>query len=156
MGAGMARPQFDRPVKLLVVVAQDQAAVADALQAGAVAEIAAAAVLAEVIAVPRLREIAPAVAMAERLAEFDGYVVLGAAIGADAALASADHGLGLLGLQGACIGHGILSAQTGEAALAAAIADGQNKGAEAAAAALHLVALSRKWAGQTKGIGFRA
>ena len=33
---------------------------------------------------------------------------------------------------------------------------GQNKGGGAAAAALHLVALSRKWAGKTKGIGFRA
>jgi 6,7-dimethyl-8-ribityllumazine synthase len=35
-------------------------------------------------------------------------------------------------------------------------AAGQNKGGGAAAAALHLVALSRRWAGQTKGIGFRA
>ena len=33
---------------------------------------------------------------------------------------------------------------------------GQNKGGGAAAAALHLVALSRKWAGKSKGIGFRA
>jgi 6,7-dimethyl-8-ribityllumazine synthase len=32
----------------------------------------------------------------------------------------------------------------------------QDKGGGAAAAALHLIALSRKWAGQTKGIGFRA
>jgi 6,7-dimethyl-8-ribityllumazine synthase len=33
---------------------------------------------------------------------------------------------------------------------------GQNKGGGAAAAALHLIALSRKWAGARKGIGFRA
>jgi 6,7-dimethyl-8-ribityllumazine synthase len=33
---------------------------------------------------------------------------------------------------------------------------GQDKGGGAALAALHLIAISRKWAGQTKGIGFRA
>ena len=33
---------------------------------------------------------------------------------------------------------------------------GQNKGGGAAAAALHLIALSRTWAGKSKGIGFRA
>ena len=32
---------------------------------------------------------------------------------------------------------------------------GQDKGGGAAAAALHLIALARKWAGGTKGIGFR-
>jgi 6,7-dimethyl-8-ribityllumazine synthase len=31
----------------------------------------------------------------------------------------------------------------------------QNKGGGAAAAALHLVALSRKWGRQTKGVGFK-
>jgi 6,7-dimethyl-8-ribityllumazine synthase len=33
--------------------------------------------------------------------------------------------------------------------------DGQNKGGGAAAAALHLIALARKWGGATKGVGFR-
>jgi 6,7-dimethyl-8-ribityllumazine synthase len=33
---------------------------------------------------------------------------------------------------------------------------GQNKGGGAAAAALHLVALSRRWSGSRKGMGFRA
>ena len=31
-----------------------------------------------------------------------------------------------------------------------------NKGGGAAAAALHLIALSRKWGAQTKGIGFKS
>jgi 6,7-dimethyl-8-ribityllumazine synthase len=31
---------------------------------------------------------------------------------------------------------------------------GQDKGGGAAAAALHLVALCRKWAGQSKGVGY--
>ena len=33
-------------------------------------------------------------------------------------------------------------------------AKGQNKGGGAAAAALHLIALARKWTGQRKGVGF--
>jgi 6,7-dimethyl-8-ribityllumazine synthase len=31
-----------------------------------------------------------------------------------------------------------------------------NKGGGAAAAALHLIALTRKWGAQTKGVGFKA
>ena len=33
--------------------------------------------------------------------------------------------------------------------------EGQNKGGGAAAAALHLIALARKWGRQSKGIGFK-
>jgi 6,7-dimethyl-8-ribityllumazine synthase len=34
-------------------------------------------------------------------------------------------------------------------------AKGQNKGGGAAAAALHLIALTRKWGASRKGVGFR-
>jgi 6,7-dimethyl-8-ribityllumazine synthase len=64
--------------------------------------------------------------------------------------------ISLLGLQGACIGNGILTVENRAQAEVRADPAGQNKGGGAAAAALHLIALSRKWAGQTKGIGFRA
>ena len=40
-------------------------------------------------------------------------------------------------------------------AVARAETDGQNKGGGAAAAALHLIALARKWGGQRKGAGFK-
>ena len=61
----------------------------------------------------------------------------------------------LLGLEGACLGNGILTVETREQAVVRADPQGQDKGGGAAAAALHLIALSRKWAGQTKGIGFK-
>jgi 6,7-dimethyl-8-ribityllumazine synthase len=62
----------------------------------------------------------------------------------------------LLGLQGACIGNGILTVENhGQAAVRADPA-GQNKGGGAAAAALHLIALARKWADGPRNIGFRA
>ena len=64
--------------------------------------------------------------------------------------------LSLLGLQGTCIGNGILTVENMAQAAVRADPAGQNKGGGAAAAALHLVALSRKWAGRSKGIGFRA
>mgnify|MGYP001128722577 CR=1 FL=1 len=61
----------------------------------------------------------------------------------------------LLGLQGCCLGNGILTVENRAQAEVRADPAGQNKGGGAAAAALHLIALSRKWAGMTKGIGFR-
>jgi 6,7-dimethyl-8-ribityllumazine synthase len=63
--------------------------------------------------------------------------------------------LTLLGLEGVCVGNGILTVENRKQAEVRADPTGQNKGGGAAAAALHLVALSRKWAGRTKGIGFR-
>ena len=61
----------------------------------------------------------------------------------------------MLGLQGLCIGNGILTVENRAQAEVRADASGQNKGGGAATAALHLVALARKWARDTKGIGFK-
>ena len=61
-----------------------------------------------------------------------------------------------MGLQGACIGNGILTVENYAQAAVRADPAVHNKGGGAAAAALHLIALSRRWASQTKGIGFRA
>ena len=63
--------------------------------------------------------------------------------------------LSLLGLQGACIGNGILTVENMEQAQVRANPADQNKGGGAAAAALHLIALSRRWSSARKGIGFR-
>ena len=62
----------------------------------------------------------------------------------------------MLGLGGSCIGNGILTVENRDQAVVRADPAGQDKGGGAALAALHLIAISRKWAGQTKGIGFRA
>ncbi len=100
--------------------------------------------------------------MAERLAKYDGYVALGCVIRGetthyDTVCNDSSAGrISLLGLQGAAIGNGILTVENRAQAEVRADPAGQNKGGGAAAAALHLIALSRNWAGQTKGIGFRA
>ena len=66
------------------------------------------------------------------------------------------EGLPLLGLQGLCIGNGILTVENVEQAEERADPEKQNKGGGAAAAALHLLSLSHKWADNKKGIGFKA
>ena len=154
-------PTFDKPVRLLIVVAPYYRDIADQLIAGAkgIAEQCRAEV--EVIEVPGALEVPTAIAMAERLAKFDGYVALGCIIRGetthyDTVCNDSSRALSLLGLQGACVGNGILTVENRGQAEVRADALGQNKGGGAAAAALHLVALSRRWATQTKGIGFRA
>jgi 6,7-dimethyl-8-ribityllumazine synthase len=154
-------PVFDKPVKLLVVVAPYYKDIADNLVAGAKAVAAACGAECDVIEVPGALEVPTAIALAERQARYDGYVALGCVIRGetthyDTVCNDSSRAISLLGLQGACIGNGILTVENRAQAEVRADAAGQNKGGGAAAAALHLIALSRKWAGQTKGIGFRA
>jgi 6,7-dimethyl-8-ribityllumazine synthase len=154
-------PVFDKPVKLLIVVAPYYRDIADNLIAGAKAMAAKVGAEVELVEVPGALEVPTAIAMAERLAEFDGYVALGCIIRGetthyDTVCNDSSRALSLLGLQGACIGNGILTVENRPQAEVRADPAGQNKGGGAAAAALHLVALSRKWAGASKGIGFRA
>ncbi len=109
---------------------------------------------------PGALEVPTAIAMAERQAQFDGYVALGCIIRGetthyDTVCNDSSRGVMLLGLQGACIGNGILTVENRGQAEVRADPAGQNKGGGAAAAALHLIALSRGWAGASKGIGFR-
>lgn len=154
-------PVFDKPVKLLIVVAPYYKDIADDLVAGARAMAATCGAEVELVEVPGALEVPTAIAMAERQAKFDGYVALGCIIRGetthyDTVCNDSSRALSLLGLQGACIGNGILTVENRAQAVVRADVGGQNKGGGAAAAALHLIALSRKWAGATKGIGFRA
>jgi 6,7-dimethyl-8-ribityllumazine synthase len=153
-------PAFDKPVKLLIVVAPYYRDIADNLIAGAKATAAKAGAETEVVEVPGALEVPTAIAMAERLAKFDGYVALGCVIRGetthyDTVCNDSSRAISLLGLQGACIGNGILTVENRTQAEVRADPAGQDKGGGAAAAALHLIALSRKWAGASKGIGFR-
>jgi 6,7-dimethyl-8-ribityllumazine synthase len=154
-------PSFDKPVKLLIVVAPYYKDIADNLVAGARAVGAACGAEVDLIEVPGALEVPSAIAMAERLADYDGYVALGCVIRGetthyDTVCNDSSRAISLLGLQGACIGNGILTVENRTQAEVRADPAGQNKGGGAAAAALHLIALSRKWAGKSKGIGFRA
>ncbi|MDB5659172.1 MAG: 6,7-dimethyl-8-ribityllumazine synthase [Cypionkella sp.] len=153
-------PSFSAPVKLLIVVAPYYKDITDQLVTGAQAVAAACGATAEIIEVPGALEVPSAIALAERMAKFDGYVALGCVIRGetthyDTVCNDSSRALTMLGLQGAAIGNGILTVENRAQAEVRADAIGQNKGGGAAAAALHLIALSRKWATDTKGIGFR-
>jgi 6,7-dimethyl-8-ribityllumazine synthase len=153
-------PGFDKPVKLLIVVAPYYKDIADDLVAGARATAAACGAEVDLVEVPGALEVPSAIALAERMAKYDGYVALGCIIRGetthyDTVCNDSSRGLMMLGLGGAAIGNGILTVENRAQAVVRAAPDGQNKGGGAAAAALHLIALSRKWATQTKGIGFR-
>ncbi len=154
-------PKFDRPVRLLLVVSPYYKDISDNQVAGAKAVAAACGAEIELVEVPGALEIPTAIALAERQNPFDGYVALGCVIRGetthyDTVCNDSSRAITLLGLQGACIGNGILTVENEDQAVVRADPHGQNKGGGAAAAALHLIALSRKWASQTQGIGFRA
>ncbi len=153
-------PSFDRPVKLLIVVAPYYKDIADNQIAGARATAAACGAEVDLVEVPGALEIPTAIALAERQANYDGYVALGCVIRGetthyDTVCNDSSRGITLLGLQGALVGNGILTVENRPQAEVRADPAGENKGGGAAAAALHLIALSRKWAGETRGIGFR-
>ena len=154
-------PAFDKPVKLLLVVAPFYRDIADWLIAGARATAEAAGAEVEVVEVPGALEIPTAIGMASRMADYHGYVALGCVIRGetthyDTVCNDSSRGITLLGLQGLCIGNGILTVETRDQAVVRADPAQMDKGGGAAAAALHLVALSRRWAGRTTGIGFTA
>ncbi len=156
----LPRPEFDRPVKLLIVVSPYYRAVADQLVAGAKAEIEACGGTWDLIEVPGALEIPTAIGLAERLSNFDGYVALGCVIRGETThyetvCNDSSRGLTLLGLQGLCLGNGILTVENLAQAEVRADASGQNKGGGAAAAALHLIALARRFGDDRKAVGFR-
>lgn len=154
------RPEFDKPVKVLIVVAPYYKDIADQLVKGAEAEIEACGGFHECIQVPGALEVPTAIGIAERMSNFDAYVALGCVIRGetthyDTVCNDSSRALTLLGLQGLCIGNGILTVENYEQARVRAEAEGQNKGGGAAAAALHLLALSRKWGASRRGVGFQ-
>lgn len=154
-------PRFDKPVKLLIVVAPYYRDIADNLIAGARATAAACGAETDLIEVPGALEIPTAIALAERMSNYDGYVALGCVIRGETThyetvCNDSSRGITLLGLQGACVGNGILTVENRAQAEVRAEPEGQNKGGGAAAAALHLIAIARNWAGASRGIGFRA
>lgn len=155
----MDTPKFDKPVKLAIIVSPYYKDIADNLIAGATAEAAKAGATVEIINVPGALEIPPAIRIAFRQSNFDGFVALGCIIRGetthyDTVCNDSSHGLMLLGLQGANIGNGILTVENRKQAETRADLKDQNKGGGAAAAALHLIALQRKYGASNSGVGF--
>ena len=145
-------PSFDAPVRLLIVCAPYYSAVAADLVAGARAVAAKAGATVDLVEVPGALEIPTAIALAAAGDLYDGYVALGCVVRGetthyDTVCNDSSRGLTLLGLQGLCLGNGILTVETMEQAVVRADPEGQDKGGGAAAAALHLIALQRRWAG---------
>ncbi|WP_108259233.1 6,7-dimethyl-8-ribityllumazine synthase [Mangrovicoccus ximenensis] len=156
----LPRPEFEDAPKVLIVVSPYYKEIADAQLAGARAELDAAGAAHETIEVPGALEIPTAIRIAYRQADFDGFVALGCVIRGetthyDTVCNDSSRALQLLGLEGACIGNGILTVENLDQAIVRAEPGEQNKGGGAAAAALHLIALTRKFAPAAKGIGFK-
>ncbi|MDV7142400.1 6,7-dimethyl-8-ribityllumazine synthase [Tropicimonas sp. TH_r6] len=153
-------PSFEKPVKLLIVVAPYYKDIADELVAGAKAEIEKAGGSWELVEVPGALEVPTAIRIAYRQSNFDGFVALGCVIRGetthyDTVCNDSSRALQLLGLDGACIGNGILTVETRAQAEARAEAAGQNKGGGSAAAALHLISLTRHFGDDKNEIGFK-
>ena len=155
----MPLPAFEKPVKILIVASPYYKDISDDQITGAKAEIEKVGATWEIVEVPGALEIPTAIGIAERMSNFDGYVALGCVIRGetthyDTVCNDSSRAVQLLGLQGVCIGNGILTVENyNQAAVRAAPAE-MNKGGGAAAAALHLIALARKWGSATKGVGF--
>lgn len=152
-------PEFDDPVKVLIVVAPYYRDIADKLITGAQATLESVGATHEVVEVPGALEVPTAIRIAHRQSNFDGYVALGCVIRGetthyDTVCNDSSRALQLLGLDTACIGNGILTVETYDQAEVRADPAQQNKGGGAAAAALHLIALTRKWRAERTGVGF--
>lgn len=149
-------PRIEGGARLLIVVAPYYRQIADDLIAGARATAKAAGASVDLVEVPGALEIPSAIAMAAARGLYDGYVALGCVIRGetthyDTVCNDSSRGLTLLGLQGTCIGNGILTVENTQQAVVRADPQGQNKGGGAAAAALHLIALKRGWESRPAG-----
>jgi len=156
----LPKPSLQNDPKVLIVVAPYYQSITDNLVKGAKAEILESNCTFDIVEVPGALEIATAIGIAERLEKFDAYVALGCVIRGETThyetvCNDSSRGLTLLGLQGLCIGNGILTVENFEQAKERADPELQNKGGGAAAAALHLLSLSQKWASNNTGIGFK-
>lgn len=143
-------PEIKPAPRLLLVVSPYYRPIADDLVAGAKAALEAAGAQHDRIDVPGALEIPSAIRLAARAQIYDGYVALGCVIRGETThyetvCNDSSRGLMLLGLDGLCIGNGILTCETMEQARVRAAPSDQDKGGGAAAAALHLIALARRF-----------
>lgn len=150
----------DEKPNLAIVVAPYYKDIAENLVAGAQAAITASGATYKMIEVPGALEIPTAVRIAGRSNRFDGFVALGCVIRGETThyetvCNDSSRALQMLGLEGNCIGNGILTVENRTQAEVRANKDGQNKGGGAAEAALHLIALTHRFLKNTKGIGFK-
>ncbi len=150
----MAAPKVDAPTKVLIVMSPYYAAIAEQQVLGAKAAIEAAGASHEVVSVPGALEIPTAIRLAAK--HFDAFVALGCVVRGETThyetvCNDSSRGLALLGLEGLCIGNGILTVENLAQAEVRAEVAGQNKGGGAAEAALHLLSIKRRFTKPSKG-----
>jgi len=155
----MGLPSFEAPVKALIAIAPYYIKIAEAQLASVRGIFETVGAEHETVEVPGSLELPTAIAMAHRMSNFDCYVALGCVIRGrtshyDVVVEQSSNGLMLLGLQGLCIGNGIITVDNMEQAEERADAARLNTAGAAAEAALHLLALSRRWGAPKGGIGF--
>lgn len=142
-------PELSPPPSVLIVAAPFYRQIADDLIAGAKAMLANVGAKTDLIEVPGALEIPTAIKLAA--GRFDGFVALGCVIRGETThyetvCNDSSRALTLLGLEKVCIGNGILTCENMRQASVRAAPGDMDKGGGAAAAALHLIALSRRFA----------
>ena len=146
-------PALSPAPNLLIVVAPFYRKIADGMIAGARAVLDAAGAKHELIEVPGALEIPVAIRLAVETGAWEGYVALGCVIRGETThyetvCNDSSRGLMLLGVErGLAIGNGILTCETMAQAVARADPGEMDKGGGAAAAALHMIALARRFRG---------
>ena len=148
-------PAFDAPVRVLIVAAPFYRDIADNLIAGARAALEAAGATHDLVEVPGALEIPTAIRLAE--GRYDGFVALGCVIRGETThyetvCNDSSRALTLLGIERKiCLGNGILTVENRAQAEVRANPAEMNKGGGAAEAALHLIALARRFRGASSG-----
>lgn len=138
-------PKMPDGTKLLIVRAPYYKDIADELLIGAQQACKDANAESDHLDVPGALEVPTAIALAARSGSYDGFVALGCVIRGETThyetvCNDSSRGITLLGLQGICIGNAILTVEHHAQAAVRADSKGQNKGGNAADAAIHLIA----------------
>jgi len=147
----LSLPALAPAPRLLIVAAPFYRKIADNLIAGARAVLEKAGAGHDLVEVPGALEVPVAIRLAAAAGGYEGYVALGCVIRGETThyetvCNDSSRGLMLLGVdRGLCIGNGILTCETMAQAEVRADPAAMDKGGGAAAAALHLVALARRF-----------
>ena len=141
-------PKFRESPSILLVVAPYYGTITDKLVEGAKEILNKTSKKIELINVPGALEIPTAIKFASN--HFSGFVALGCVIRGETShyetvTTESARALSCLGLEGLCVGNGILTVENYEQAITRADPLGQNKGGEAAVAALRLIKLKNNF-----------
>ncbi|MEL7138010.1 MAG: 6,7-dimethyl-8-ribityllumazine synthase [Pseudomonadota bacterium] len=148
---GMSLPRLDPVPTILIVCAPYYRGIADNLIAGAQGVLAGVGAGIDVVEVPGSLEVPVAIRLASESRRYEGYVALGCIIRGETThyetvCEESARGVTMLGIErGLAIGNGILTVENQGQAEVRADPAGQNKGGGAAEAALHLIALARRF-----------